>query len=352
MRDLHEIPFPFPSGAQRGTTTASLAVGGAPGTRGESGGGGRGRGGGDEGVDAGTGDGGGGGAHEFDENGDAYVDDSCLGDGMQPPVLYSAEIMSSVTDRSVGVQCDTAELKTAGAQTDENEDAGDSSEIMRFVASRLVSVQCDTAELKTAGAQTDENDDDLTAPRRLSIGIPGDQPAGGALTPTTDTTVAERRVSDEAGTDPPESDASGSEKEIRLGPTALTQDVDSSREAQSHCSAVGHETGYDEEVTAITDQVGSAFESEQEAGCGGDEDAPPKGIYGLPETTHTDVAASGSEAETSDGDSECDEPYSPDLDIVFDVRRAGRGRWSRLGASSPDSGGDFLESGASGRSPG
>ena len=240
---------------------------------------------------------------------------------MQPPVLYSSEIMSSVTHRSVGVQCDIAELKTAGAQTDENDDAGDSFVITCSVADRSVSVQCDTAERKTARAQTDENEDDTMALRRLSIGIPGDQAAGGAITPTTDTKVAERRVSDEAGTDPPESDASGSEKEIRMGPTALIHHVDSSPEAQSHCSAVGHETGYDEEVTAITDQVGSAVESEQEAGCGGNEDAPPMGIDGLPETTHTDVAASdeGSEAETSDGDSECDEPYWPDLDIVFDV---------------------------------
>ena len=168
-----------------------------------------------------------------------------LGDGMQPPVLYSSEIVSSVTHRSVGVQCDIAELKTAGAQTDENDDAGDSSVITCSVADRSVSVQCDTAERKTAGAQTNENEVDTMALRRLSIGTPGDQAAGRALTPTTDTTVAERRVSDEAGTDPPESDASGSEKEIRMGATALIHHVDSSPEAQSHCSAVEHETGYD-----------------------------------------------------------------------------------------------------------
>ena len=54
----------------------------------------------------------------------------CVGDGMQPSsVLHwslrdSSEIMRSVADRSVGVQCETAELKTAGAQTDENDDAG------------------------------------------------------------------------------------------------------------------------------------------------------------------------------------------------------------------------------------
>ena len=40
---------------------------------------------------------------------------------------------------------------------------------------------------------------------------------------------------------------------------------------------------------------------------------------GSPETTHIDVAASDEGAETSDGDSECDEPYSPDLDTIFDA---------------------------------
>ena len=68
---------------------------------------------------------------------------------MQP----SAEIMSLVTDRSVGVQCDTAELKTAGAQPDESDDGGDSSaESMSSVTDRSVGVQCDTFELKTSGA--------------------------------------------------------------------------------------------------------------------------------------------------------------------------------------------------------
>ena len=256
--------------------------------------------------------------HEFDENGHEYTNDLCIGDGMQPPVPYSAEVMSSVTDRSVGVQCDTAELKTAGAQTDESDDAWDSSaenvssvtgrsvgvqcdtaelrtagaqidesydagdssaERMSSVTDGSVGLQCDTAELKKAGAQTDENDDDTMAPLSLSV---GDQAAGGALAPTTDTTGAERRISDE-------------------------------------CPAVELESG--DEVTAITHQADSAAQAEQEAGCDGDYDAPPKGTAGLPETMHIDVAASdeGSEAETSDGDSESDEPYSPDLDTVFDA---------------------------------
>ena len=135
---------------------------------------------------------------------------------------------------------------------------------------------------KTAGAQTEENDDDTMAPLSLSTETFGDQAAGGALAPTTDTIGAERRVSDE-------------------------------------CPAVEPETGDEAEVTAIIHQVGSAAEAEQEAGRDRDEDAPPEVIYGLPETTHIDVAASVEGSETSDGDSECDEPYSPDLDTVFDA---------------------------------
>ena len=199
----------------------------------------------------------------------------------------SAESMSSATDRSVGVQCDTVELKTAGAQTDESDDAGDSSaESMSSVTDRSESVHRDTAERKTAGAQTD---DDTTAPLSLSTETCSDQAVGGALTPTTDPMGAGRRVFDDL--------------------------------PESEYLAVEHETGDDAEVTATTHQVGSAVEAEQEAGCDGDDDEPPKGTYGLPETTHTDVAASdeGLEAETSDGDSECDEPYSPDLDTVFDA---------------------------------
>ena len=37
--------------------------------------------------------------------------------------LDSPEIRRSMVDRSVGVQCETVERKTVGAQTDENEDA-------------------------------------------------------------------------------------------------------------------------------------------------------------------------------------------------------------------------------------
>ena len=91
-----------------------------------------------------------------------------------------------------------------------------------------------------------------------------------------------------AGTDPPGSGPSGSEKEIRAGPTVLTHHADSSLEAQHQCPDVGHETGYDEDVTVITHQVGSSFEAEHEAWCDGDEDAPPKGTDGPLETTHTD----------------------------------------------------------------
>ena len=72
--------------------------------------------------------------------------------GCSPPSSTPLRILSSVTHRSVGVQCDIAELKTAGAQTDENDDAGDSSVITCSVADRSVRVQCDTAERKTAGS--------------------------------------------------------------------------------------------------------------------------------------------------------------------------------------------------------
>ena len=139
---------------------------------------------------------------------------------------------------------------------------------------------------------------------------------------------------DGAGTDPPESRSSGSEREIRVGPTVLTHHADSSLEAQCQCPAVGHETGYDEDVTVITHQVGSSFEAEHEARCDGD--VPPKGTDGPLETTHADEAASSeiSEATVEPGqeasdreDSESDAPYTPELDIVFDalVELAGDG---------------------------
>ena len=49
----------------------------------------------------------------------------------------------------------------------------------------------------------------MMAPLRLSTEIP-DEAAWRTLTPTTGATAAERRVFDEAGTDPPESGSSGS----------------------------------------------------------------------------------------------------------------------------------------------
>ena len=123
--------------------------------------------------------------------------------------------------------------------------------------------------------------------------------------------------------------------EIRVGPTVLTHHADSSLEAQCQCPPVGHETGYDEDVTVITHQVGSSFEAEHEARCDGD--VHPKGTDGPLETTHTDEAASSesSEATVEPGqeasdreDTESDAPYTPELDIVFDalVELAGDGR--------------------------
>ena len=224
--------------------------------------------------------------------------------GLQWSLTDSSEIMRLVVDNPVGVQRETVETMTARVQTDENDDAGvrpvmtallrtstempdeqaetgfldgasiahrlsdhecgqgelESPEIRRSMVDRAVGVQCETVELKTAGAQTVENEDACARPRmmaplRLSTEIP-DEAAWGTLTPTTGATAAERRVFDGAGTDPPESGSSGSEREIRAGPTVLTHHADSSLEAQCQCPAVGHETGY-EDVTVITHQVGS-----------------------------------------------------------------------------------------------
>ena len=270
-----------------------------------------------------------------------------VGDGMQSPSVLrglqwsltdSSEIMRLVVGNPEGVQRETVEMMTARVQTDENDDAGvrpvmtallrtstempdeqaetgfldgaslahrfsdnecgqgelDSPEIRRSMVDRSVGVQCETVELKTVGAQTDENEDAcarpvMMAPLRLSTEIP-DEAAWGTLTPTTGATAAERRVFDGAGTDPPESGSSGSEREIRAGPTVLTHHADSSLEAQCQCPAVGHETGYDEDVAVITHQAGSSFDAEHEARCDGD--VPPKGTDGPLETTHTDEAAS------------------------------------------------------------
>ena len=65
----------------------------------------------------------------------------------------------------------------------------DSSEIMRLVVDNPVGVQRETVEMKTVGAQTDENEDAcarpvMMAPLRLSTEIP-DEAAWGTLTPTT-----------------------------------------------------------------------------------------------------------------------------------------------------------------------
>ena len=137
----------------------------------------------------------------------------------------------------------------------------------------------------------------------------------------------------------------------------LTHHADSSLEAQCQCPAVGHETGYDEDVTMITHQVGSSFETEHEARCDGD--VHPKGTDGPLETTHTDEAASSesSEANVEPGqeasdreDSESDAPYTPELDIVLCLGRVGRRR-AMLGACAPDPGADLLAAVATGGTP-
>ena len=302
--------------------------------------------------------------------------------GLQWSLTDSSEIMRLVVDNPVGVQRENVEMMTARVQTDENDDAAvrpvmkallrtstempdeqaetgfldgvslahrlsdnecgqgelDSPEIRRSMVDRSVGVQCETVELKTVGAQTDENEDAcarpvMMAPLKLSTEIP-DEAARGTLA-LTSATAAERRVFDGAGTDPPESGSSGSEREIRADPRVLAHHADSSLEAQCQCPAVGHVTGYDEDVTVNTHQVGSSFEAEHEARCDGD--VHPEGTDGPLETTHTDEAASSesSEANVEPGqeasdreDSESDAPYTPELDIVFDalVELAGDGR--------------------------
>ena len=232
--------------------------------------------------------------------------------GLQWSLTDSSEIMRLVVDNPLGVQRETVEMMTARVQIDENDDPGvrpvmrallrtstempdeqaetgfldgvslahrlsdnecgqgelDSPEIRRSMVDRSVGVQCETVCARPV----------MMAPLKLSTKIP-DEAAWGTLTPTTGATAAERRVFDGTGTDPPESGSSGSEREIRADPTVLAHHADSSLEVQCQCPAVGHETGYDEDVKVITHQVGSSFEAEHEARCDGD--VLPKGTDGL-----------------------------------------------------------------------
>ena len=121
---------------------------------------------------------------------------------------------------------------------------------------------------------------------------------------------------------------------------------------------MGHETGYDEDVTVITQQVGSSFEADHEARCDGD--VHPKGTDGPLENTDTDEAASSesSEANVEPGqeasdieDSESDAPYTPELDIVFDALAVLAGDGRLLGACAPDPGTDLPPAGATGGTP-
>ena len=255
---------------------------------------------------------------KFGEIGDVYMDGKkTSGSGSQVSMPTQANVGDGMQTSSVlrGLQWRLT----------------DSSEIMRLVVDNPEGVQRETVEMMTARVQTDENDDAcarpvMMAPLRLTTEIP-DEAAWGTLTPTTGATAAERRVFDGAGTDPPESGSPGSERETRVGPTVLTHHVDSSLEAQCQCPVVGHETGYDEDVTVITHQVGRSFEAEHEARCDGD--VPPKGTDGPLETTHTDEAASSESSEaTVEPGQKASAPYTPELDIIFDalVELAGDGR--------------------------
>ena len=108
----------------------------------------------------------------------------------------------------------------------------DSPEIRRHVVDRPVGVPRETVELMTARDQTEENDDArvrsvLTSPRRPSNEMLDEQAAQGTLTLTTVAAVAERRVFEEARTNPPEGCSSGSEEETRASPTVSTHRGDS-----------------------------------------------------------------------------------------------------------------------------
>ena len=225
--------------------------------------------------------------------------------------------------------------------------------VFGWMSTRLNKNQCEAKKRRRFGKDEDKSDEQnprrsrfrlrlnfmgmaqIWSPREQQSLVKSQTLPRGTLTPTTGATAAERRVFDGAGTDPPESGSSGSEREIRAGPTVLTHHADSSLEAHCQCPVVGHETGYDEDVAVITHQVGSSFEAEHEARCDGD--VPSKGTDGPLETTHTDEAASSesSEANVEPGqeasdreDSESDAPYTPELDIVFDALEelAGDGR--------------------------
>ena len=131
----------------------------------------------------------------FGEIGDVYMDGKkTSGSGSQVSMSTQANVGDGMQSSSVlrGLQWSLT----------------DSSEIMRLVVDNPVGVQCETVELKTVGAQTDENEDAgarpvMMAPLRLSTEIP-DEAAWRTLTPTTGATAAERRMFDGAGTDRPE----------------------------------------------------------------------------------------------------------------------------------------------------
>ena len=234
----------------------------------------------------------------------------CVGDGMQPSSVLH-EIMCSVAYRSVGVQCETAELKTAGAQTDENDDAGvkfgwtspwrPSTEMPDEQAAQgtlgLTTVALGAERRELDEARTDPHAG--ASPWKLSTEMLDEQAARGILALTTVATGAERREFAEARTNPSEGGSSGSEQETQAGPTMLTHHVDSSLEAQRQRPAVEHEHGGDDDATVPTLQVESSFQVQCQCPV---DDAPLE--LGQEEL---------------DEDSECDESYSMELDIVFDT---------------------------------
>ena len=192
----------------------------------------------------------------------------------------------------MGVPRKTVELMTARDQTEENDDA----RVRPVLTSprRPSTVMLDeqaaqgTLTLTTVatGAERRELDEArtvphagvvMTPPPRPSTEMLDEQAAQGTLTPTTVAAVAERRAFEEARTNPPEGCSSGREEETRASPTVSTPRGDSSFEAKCQCPVEEHGEGSDDDATLELGQ------------------------------------------EASDGDSECDEPYSLDLDIVFDA---------------------------------
>ena len=137
------------------------------------------------------------------------VVDNPVGVQRETVEMMTARVQTDENDDAGVRPVITTLLRTSTEMPDEQAETGfldgipcelDSPEIRRSMVDRSVGVQCETVELKTVGAPTDDNEDacprpGMMAPLRLSTEIP-DEAAWGTLTPTTGATAAERRVFD------------------------------------------------------------------------------------------------------------------------------------------------------------